>query len=122
MPRFRRNAWWTSERHIHILLNKFAESKATNPRDKVYALLGMSEDAHDSERFYPCYEKVTWRSSETRYPTCCLEKSGLHPFLPRVQYWSCTSVNLVGRNNTPVDASPAGMAASFHVQDGKPSR
>jgi hypothetical protein len=59
MPRIRKNTWWSSSpsRSLHSLLQKFAESQSSVPRDKVYALLGMSEDACDSSRFYPCYKK-----------------------------------------------------------------
>ncbi|KAI1307742.1 heterokaryon incompatibility protein-domain-containing protein [Xylaria venustula] len=57
MPRFRRGTWWSSKRYLHFLLHKFAESQASVARDKIYALLGMSEDACNPERFYPCYEK-----------------------------------------------------------------
>ncbi|KAI5467693.1 heterokaryon incompatibility protein-domain-containing protein [Mariannaea sp. PMI_226] len=58
MPRFRDNTWWSSSRCLHDLLVKFSRSEATEKRDKIYALLGMSEDAHDSARFYPSYQKT----------------------------------------------------------------
>ena len=57
MPRIRRDSWWSSQRNLHFLIGKFAKSQATETRDKVYALLGMSEDANNPKRFYPCYEK-----------------------------------------------------------------
>lgn len=57
MPRFRQNTWWSSKRYLQFLLNKFAESQAFMPRDKIYALLGMSEDACSPKRFYPSYLK-----------------------------------------------------------------
>ena len=57
MPRIRRNTWWSSGRNLHTLLVKFANSQSTLERDKIYALLGMSEDASNSETFYPCYLK-----------------------------------------------------------------
>lgn len=58
MPRFRGTTWWSSKPDLHYLLGKFAESKACHVRDKIYALLGMSEDACNPQRFYPCYEKT----------------------------------------------------------------
>lgn len=61
MPRYRSSTWWTSGRDLHSLLQKFKDSKTLMPRDKVYALLGMSEDACDPKRFYPCYEKEDGR-------------------------------------------------------------
>ncbi|KAK3291904.1 heterokaryon incompatibility protein-domain-containing protein [Chaetomium fimeti] len=57
MPRVRQNTWWSSKRYLQFLLNKFAKSQACMPRDKIYALLGMSEDACDPKRFHPCYLK-----------------------------------------------------------------
>ncbi|KAM0553381.1 hypothetical protein ACHAPJ_007395 [Fusarium lateritium] len=58
MPRLRQNTWWSSRRYLHNLLVKFAASEATDKRDKVYALLSMSEDAHDRTRFFPDYNKT----------------------------------------------------------------
>jgi hypothetical protein len=58
MPRLRKKSWWSSNRQLHFLLDKFGESQALMIRDKIYALLGMSEDACDPEAFYPCYEKT----------------------------------------------------------------
>lgn len=55
MPRLRTTTWWLSNRRLHTLLTKFADSQASQGRDKVYALLGMSEDACDPKIFYPCY-------------------------------------------------------------------
>ncbi|KJR89310.1 uncharacterized protein SPSK_06275 [Sporothrix schenckii 1099-18] len=68
MPRFRQNTWWSSQRQLHVLLNKFANSAAKRPKDKIYALLGMSEDACDPERFYPHY---TIPGSEAFRNTAC---------------------------------------------------
>lgn len=58
MPRIRSNTWWASDRTLHNLLVKFQHSRAKDERDLIYALLSMSEDAHDSTRFYPSYEIV----------------------------------------------------------------
>ncbi|KAK3292342.1 heterokaryon incompatibility protein-domain-containing protein [Chaetomium fimeti] len=57
MPRIRQNTWWSSNRHLHVLLAKFADSQSFLVRDRIYALLGMSEDACNPETFYPCYQK-----------------------------------------------------------------
>jgi len=57
MPRFRQNTWWTSKRYLHFLLGKFSHCQASIQRDKIYALLGMSEDANNPDRFDPSYEK-----------------------------------------------------------------
>lgn len=58
MPRVRGNTWWTSERNLHTLLQKFRDSQSTHPRDKIYVLLGISDDAQDPKRFFPCYLKM----------------------------------------------------------------
>ncbi|KAK4043350.1 heterokaryon incompatibility protein-domain-containing protein [Parachaetomium inaequale] len=60
MPRVRRQTWWSSDRQLHVLLNKFAGSEALLKRDMIYALLGVSEDACNPATFYPCYEKTNY--------------------------------------------------------------
>lgn len=47
----RHRSWWTSNRDLGTLLRKFRSSQAGDPRDRVYALLGIS-DAY-SERVIP---------------------------------------------------------------------
>lgn len=51
MPRVRQKTWWSSKRDLHSLLIKFSHCQATIERDKIYALVGMSEDAHDPDVF-----------------------------------------------------------------------
>ncbi|KAG8158038.1 hypothetical protein KVR01_012310 [Diaporthe batatas] len=57
----RAESWWgeRSGRDLLTLLRKFGGSKATEPRDIVYALLGLSADAHSSELLRPDYEIST---------------------------------------------------------------
>lgn len=57
MPQSRKGTWWSSRRDLHFLLQKFERSNASLPRDKVYALLGISEDADIEDRFLPCYNE-----------------------------------------------------------------
>jgi hypothetical protein len=40
----RENSWWSSKRDLRALLFMFRSSEAGDPRDKIYALLGMSSD------------------------------------------------------------------------------
>jgi hypothetical protein len=40
----RENSWWSSKRDLRALLFKFRASEAGDPRDKIYALLGMCSD------------------------------------------------------------------------------
>ncbi|CAN9314482.1 unnamed protein product [Alternaria sp. RS040] len=58
MPgRLRENTWWTENRDLYNLLLKFSESKASDPRDKVYALLGISSDAQNTDSLRPDYTR-----------------------------------------------------------------
>jgi len=53
----RDKSWWSESRDLYNLLLKFSESEASDPRDKVYALLGISSDAQDTDRLRPDYTK-----------------------------------------------------------------
>ncbi|CAN9295349.1 unnamed protein product [Alternaria alternata] len=58
MPgRLREDTWWTENRDLYNLLLKFSESEASDPRDKVYALLGLCSDAWDTNSLRPDYKK-----------------------------------------------------------------
>lgn len=54
----RRNSWWSGpeSQDLDILLKKFGKSKAKDPRDIVYALLGLSKDTHTSDILRPNYQ------------------------------------------------------------------
>ena len=54
----RAGSWWTKDRTLGNLLAKFHDSQASNPRDNTYALLGISSDACDPEKFPPDYTKT----------------------------------------------------------------
>jgi ankyrin repeat protein len=53
----RKESWWGQNRNLHTLLVKFRESEATDDRDKIYALLGISSDACQSDILIPDYKK-----------------------------------------------------------------
>ncbi|PVH85940.1 HET-domain-containing protein, partial [Cadophora sp. DSE1049] len=58
MPGFsRKESWWGQKRSLHTLLFKFRESLATDERDRIFALLGMSSDAFNSNIVTPDYTK-----------------------------------------------------------------
>ncbi|RYN79389.1 hypothetical protein AA0120_g10711 [Alternaria tenuissima] len=58
MPgQLREETWWSESRDLYNLLLKFKESEASDPRDKVYALLGISSDARDTDSLRPDYTK-----------------------------------------------------------------
>jgi hypothetical protein len=57
MPRpSRMHSWWCQSRTLHTLLNKFKRSKASDPRDMVFALLGIASDAQNAPDLQPNYE------------------------------------------------------------------
>jgi serine/threonine protein kinase len=58
MPGFsRQESWWAQSRSLYTLLVKFRDSEATDERDIIYALLGISSDAHNCDILLPEYDK-----------------------------------------------------------------
>ena len=55
----RSGSWWDQKRDLSTLLRRFQASKATDERDKIYALLGMSSDSSDTESIEIDYRKPT---------------------------------------------------------------
>lgn len=53
----RKYSWWTENRDLETLLYKFSESEASDSRDLIYALLGISSDANDTDVLLPDYSK-----------------------------------------------------------------
>ncbi|RYO87382.1 hypothetical protein DL764_008862 [Monosporascus ibericus] len=53
----REKSWWSQSRDLRTLLVKFRDSEARDPRDSIYALLGISSDACGNDIFRPDYEK-----------------------------------------------------------------
>lgn len=49
----RQKSWWTSNRELKTLLWKFRSSQASDPRDRIYALLGISSDTHSEPAVIP---------------------------------------------------------------------
>lgn len=57
LPGYRRQeTWWGKKQNLETLLLKFGTSKATDPRDNIYALLGIASDARASNSLCPNYE------------------------------------------------------------------
>lgn len=54
----RKNSWWSGPecQDLGMLLRKFGKSKAKDPRDIIYALLGLSKDAFESSSLRPNYQ------------------------------------------------------------------
>lgn len=53
----RNSSWWAKKRDLRTLLVKFCKSEATDQRDSIYALLGISSDTCDSDFLKVNYEK-----------------------------------------------------------------
>ncbi|KAH7389958.1 heterokaryon incompatibility protein-domain-containing protein [Pyrenochaeta sp. MPI-SDFR-AT-0127] len=53
----RKHSWWTKDRDLYTLLQKFKGSEATIPRDVIYALRNISSDVSGSDILIPDYEK-----------------------------------------------------------------
>jgi translation initiation factor 2 beta subunit (eIF-2beta)/eIF-5 len=54
----RKHSWWSQSQDLFTLLLKFRASQAGDPRDKIYALLGISSDAKDCDSLRPDYTKT----------------------------------------------------------------
>lgn len=50
------NSWWSRDRNLMGLLAKFRNSESKDPRDFVYALLGISSDFSDNTIIPPNYQ------------------------------------------------------------------
>ena len=53
----RNTSWWAEKRDLYSTLVKFCECQATDPRDNIYALLGISSDACDTDLLRADYSK-----------------------------------------------------------------
>jgi ankyrin repeat protein len=61
MPgRSREESWWSQKRDLRTLLLKFSSSDASDSRDNIYALLGLSSDACDSALLRADYSKPVY--------------------------------------------------------------
>lgn len=59
MPGYlRKRRWWSETQDLATLVGKFRHSEVGDPRDKIYALLGISSDAYDKDLLRPNYEKT----------------------------------------------------------------
>jgi len=53
----RDSSWWAKKRDLYTMLDKFRDSEATDPKDKIYALLSISSDACDTGLLRADYRK-----------------------------------------------------------------
>ncbi|KAJ8106897.1 hypothetical protein OPT61_g9236 [Boeremia exigua] len=54
----RKFSWWSERPDLRVLLNKFKYSEASDPRDRIYALLALSSDEQILNNLQPDYELV----------------------------------------------------------------
>ncbi|KAH8665926.1 heterokaryon incompatibility protein-domain-containing protein [Tricladium varicosporioides] len=59
MPGLSKDSWWSQKRDLYTLLVKFNGCKASDPRDMIYALLGITSDVCDSNHLRADYTKDT---------------------------------------------------------------
>jgi hypothetical protein len=52
-----KSSWWREERDLQTLLTKFGKSEASDQRDVIYALLGISSDVSSSDSLKANYER-----------------------------------------------------------------
>ena len=55
----RKESWWNRNRDLFTLLKKFKNCEASEPRDMIYALLGLASDAENVELLRADYTKST---------------------------------------------------------------
>ncbi|CAI0644444.1 unnamed protein product [Colletotrichum noveboracense] len=56
----RQSSWWNDTRDLGTVLQKFSSCESTDPRDQIFALLGLSSDcAKDGRIFLPNYQLNT---------------------------------------------------------------
>jgi ankyrin repeat protein len=88
----RKSSWWTQKRDLQTLLAKFGKSEASDPRDVIYALLGMSSDVSSSDSLKANYEESVQKAiqnttffllrfPESGYPTYGFPTWTLQEFL-----------------------------------------
>lgn len=80
MPGSPEYSWWRQKRDLYTILERFKGSKATDQRDMIYALIGISSDYCHDENFKADYTKnvrelikdtteILFSLSSTRYST-----------------------------------------------------
>lgn len=88
----RRRSWWSGpeSQDLGMLLRKFGKSKAKDPRDIIYALLGLSKDAFESNSLRPNYQ-ISVQEAIQHTVAYLLHKSGNvkhYPCYKEMPIWS----------------------------------
>ncbi|PSN61755.1 HET-domain-containing protein [Corynespora cassiicola Philippines] len=53
----RRSSWWSEKRNLCTLLQKFPRSRASDSRDRIFALIGIASDGEENHLLKPDYTK-----------------------------------------------------------------
>lgn len=79
----RKKSWWSGpdSQDLGTLLRKFGQSKAKDPRDIIYALLGLSKDAFESKSLRPNYQ-ISLEEAIQHTVAYLLNQSGLVTHYP----------------------------------------
>jgi hypothetical protein len=113
----RGKTWWGANRDLRILLEKFGHSEASDPRDMIYAFLGICADSQDPSCPHADYTKdiEDLVHDTAKFVFGCpdyLEDFTLANLLKRVCDWNSESLGrLVRRRNQ--------ACISKHIQDMK---
>ena len=97
----RKSSWWIQARNLQMLLIKFGQSEASDPRDIIYALLSMASDVHDTSFLQPDYGKTMQEvihdtilfllgAERSSHPMDCLPDWTLQELLENLQSLSNT--------------------------------
>ncbi|KAH7306078.1 ankyrin repeat-containing domain protein [Rhexocercosporidium sp. MPI-PUGE-AT-0058] len=83
----RNTSWWAEKRDLYTMLDRFRNSEATDPREKIYALLSISSNARDTELLRADYGKSL---EDTIFDTVSflLDLHELHPPIHRFFDWT----------------------------------
>ncbi|KAK4444397.1 hypothetical protein QBC34DRAFT_385242 [Podospora aff. communis PSN243] len=65
MPGLKKESWFNQKKDLYTLIQKFGTCEATEPRDLVYALLGIATDATGDGGIKPDYNKTEQEVAET---------------------------------------------------------
>lgn len=87
----RARSWWAEEsgRDLLTLLQRFGRSKASDTRDVIYALLGLSSDAQQSDLLRPDYQISTQETIQRCTAFILLQKGDVSSEPPeRLPKWS----------------------------------
>lgn len=83
----RETSWWNKDRDLLTLLQKFRLSESTDPRDLIYALLGIASDACKSSVLRPDYE-ISFRQLIQKTTSFMLFGDATHGVLFRCPAWT----------------------------------